>query len=120
MPRQYPYWDLKFYYWIHVNKQKSLWNIPCSYTTFVRRLRKGMNLHDAIYRPRVESQVRKKKTTTSVEANIRRREKLNDENVMILDFDEIEKLENLNPPKIKIPKPKKNLLQRFIWWIKKK
>jgi hypothetical protein len=73
-----------------------------------------MNLHDAIYRPRVESQVRKKKTTTSVEANIRRREKLNDENVMILDFDEIEKLENLNPPKIKIPKPKKNLLQRFI------
>ena len=73
-----------------------------------------MNLHDAIYRPRVESQVRDRKKEPTAEDNIRRREMLNEENVMILDFDEIEKLENIKPPKIKIPKPKKNLLQRFI------
>ncbi len=111
--RQHPYWDLKFYYGIHVNKQKALWNKPCSYTTFVWRLRKGMNLHDAIYRPRVESQVRDRKRYPTAEDNIRRREMLNDENVMILDFDEMEKLEILPPKKYNM-KPQKTLLQKFL------
>lgn len=76
-----------------------------------------MNLHDAIYSPRVEYQVRDKKLTPTIQDNIRRRQKLNDENVMILDFDEMEKLEIL--PKTKKKPKKTTLLSRFISLFKK-
>ena len=77
-----------------------------------------MTLHDAIYEPRVEHQVREMKFTPTVEDNTRRRLKLNEENVQILDFDEIEKLEKKQKPtktnKIQMPKPKPTLWDRFI------
>ena len=53
-----------------------------------------MSLHDAIYKPRAESQVRDNKKTPTIQDNIRRRQVLNEENVMILDFDEIDKIIN--------------------------
>lgn len=121
---QLPFGDKKFYYQIHVNKQKAQWLAPCSYSGFCYRLLHGMNLHDAIYYPRVEYQVRDKKLTPTIQDNIRRMQVLNDENVMILDFDEMEKLEILPPKKKKMArynmKPKKTLLQKFISYFKKK
>lgn len=119
MPRQFALWDKKFYYWIHVNKQKANWLNPCSYSGFCYRLLHGMNLHDAIYMPRVEYQVRDKKQYPTIQDSIRRRQMLNEENVMILDFDEMEKLEILPPNKENMAKynmkpKKKNLWKRFI------
>ena len=94
-----------------------------------------MNVHDAIYEPKVKCQVRKKEFKPTPEDNTRRRQLLNEQNVMILDFDEIEELEaklrekfseDVRPmfenkiPKprkqnrIQIPKPKQSLLDRFI------
>lgn len=95
-----------------------------------------MNLHDAIYEPKVKCQVRKKEFKPTPEDNTRRRQLLNEQNVMILDFDEIEELERRQqqeitvkqdikpilhhkpnpkmPNKIKMPKPKKTLWDRFI------
>lgn len=84
-----------------------------------------MSLHDAIYYPRVEYQVRHRELKPTVEDNVRRRQKLNEENVMILDFDEIDGIERKQNPlsnnpthtmpnKIKIPKPKKTWWSRFI------
>ena len=57
-----------------------------------------MNLHDAIYMPRVECQVRKKDFKPTPEDNTRRRQLLNEQNIMILDFDEIEELERKYRP----------------------
>ena len=114
MPNEIPFGDKKYYYQIHVNKQKAQWLTPCSYSGFCYRLLHGMNLHDAIYSPRVEYQVRDKKLIPTIEDNIRRRQKLNEENIQILDFDEMEKLEIL-PKRINMkPKKKTTLLSRFI------
>lgn len=119
MLNQFPYGDIKFYYGVHVNKQKANWLTPCSYNAFCYRLNHGMTLHDAIYTPRVEHQVREKNLTPTIQDNIRRRQVLNDENVMILDFDEMERLEILHPKKKPMArynmKPKKkSLWKRFI------
>ena len=118
MPRQFPQWDKKFYYWIHVNKQKAQWLTPCSYSAFCYRLLHGMNLHDAIYTPRVEYQVRDKKLTPTIQDNIRRRQKLNEENIQILDFDEIDKVlfnkRQYKMAKYNMKPKKKNLWKRFI------
>ena len=75
-----------------------------------------MNLHDAIYTPRVEHQVRDTKRTPIQDA-IRRRQINKEENIQILDLDNLRKLE-MNT--IKMPKPKKTLFQRIIGWIKRK
>ena len=91
-----------------------------------------MNVHDAIYTPAVKRNRRWEYKSTP-EDNTRRRQKLNEENVMILDFDEIDELEQKqkiepywesivdiierrkkNKNKIQIPKPKQSLLDRFI------
>ena len=53
-----------------------------------------MNLHDAIYTPVATAYHKREEYKPTVEDNARRRLKLNDENVQILDFDEIEELEN--------------------------
>lgn len=125
MPNEIPFGDKKFYYQIHVNKQKAQWLTPCWYSAFCYRLLHGMNLHDAIYTPRVEYQVRDKKLTPTIQDNIRRRQKLNDENVMILDFDEMEKLEILPPTEKEMPRyymmtPKKQTwIQKIISWFLK-
>ena len=77
-----------------------------------------MNLHDAIYMPRVEYQVRDKKQYPTIQDNIRRRQVLNDENVMILDFDEMEKYLTPNQKeemaRYNMKPKKKNLWKRFI------
>ena len=119
MTKQFPYWDIKFYYGIHVNRQKANWLTPCSLSTFTWRLWKWMSLHDAIYKPRAEHQVRHRNLTPTIQDAIRRRQVLNDENVMILDFDEMERAEILPPKKKPMArynmKPKKkNLWKRFI------
>ena len=78
-----------------------------------------MSLHDAIYKPRAEHQVRDRKKTPTIQDAIRRRQVLNEENLMILDFDEMEKLEILPPKPKKMAKynmkpKKKSLWKRFI------
>lgn len=118
MPRQFALWDKKFYYWIHVNKQKANWLNPCSYSGFCYRLLHGMNLHDAIYMPRVEYQVRDKKQYPTIQDSIRRRQMLNEENVMILDFEQIDKVlfnkRQYKMAKYNMKPKKKNLWKRFI------
>lgn len=112
------YWDMKYYYNIHVQRQKMLWNIPLTYDGFIKRVKK-MNLHDAIYAQRTRP-VRRWKSPTPIQDEIRRAEKLKEENVMVVDFKELKKLEQpLHPKKTKPManynmKPKKSLLQRFI------
>lgn len=130
MPNRLPYWDKKFYYNIHCNRQRADWNEPLSYDWFIWRLRKWMNVHDAIYTPAAKRRDRWEYKATP-EDNARRRQKLNEENVMILDFDEIDELERKQQPveitvkqevkpivrkqnRIQIPKPKQSLLDRFI------
>jgi hypothetical protein len=51
-----------------------------------------MNLHDAIYTPRVEHQVRDTKRTPIQDA-IRRRQINKEENIQILDLDHLRQLE---------------------------
>ena len=75
-----------------------------------------MNLHDAIYMPRVEYQVRYADKTPIQDA-VRRRQINKEENIQILDLDHLRKLE-MNT--IKMPKPRKTLLQKVREWIKKK
>ena len=105
----YEYWDLKFYYSIHVARQKANGNIPLKYDQFIKRLKK-MNLHDALYTPRkAEGKVWKNKTP--IQDNIRRMEKLKEQNVQIVTFEHMKKVENKVNMK---PKKKTTLLTRFI------
>lgn len=82
-----------------------------------------MNLYDAIYMPRVEYQVRDTNKTPIQDA-VRRKQINKEENIQILDFEAIEKvLFTKRTPMvntIKMPKPRKTLLQKVREWIKKK
>ena len=82
-----------------------------------------MNLHDAIYTPRAEYQVRYTDKTPIQDA-VRRRQINKEENIQILDFKYMEMVEKRNFQKktarTQIPKPKKTILQRIISWIKDK
>ena len=81
-----------------------------------------MNLHDAIYTPRVEYQVRAV-NKTPIQDLIRRRQINDEENIQILDFKCMAMIEKRNFQKkywIQIPKPRKTLLQKVREWIKKK
>lgn len=128
---EYQYWDLKYYYEIHCKRQKADGNIPLKYDQFIKRLR-FMNLHDAIYTPRAK-EVKTWESKTPVEDNIRRTQKLKEQNIQVLDFDEIDELEQKqkiepywesivdiierrkkNTNRIQIPKPKQSLLHRFL------
>jgi hypothetical protein len=73
-----------------------------------------MNLHDAIYTPRVEYQVRDTKKTPIQDA-IRRKQINKSENIQILDLDHLVEMNQ-----IKMPKPRKTLFQRIREWIKQK
>ena len=73
-----------------------------------------MNLHDAIYTPRVERQVRDANKTPIQDA-VRRRQINKEENIQILDLDHLVEMNT-----IKMPKPRKTLLQKVREWIKKK
>ena len=76
-----------------------------------------MTLHDAIYMPRVEYNVRCRKMYPTTEDNYRRRQMLNEENVQILDFEQIDKVlfkkRQYKMAKYNM-KPKKSLWKRFI------
>ena len=122
MSNRLPYWDKKFYYNIHCNRQRADWNEPLSYYWFILRLRKWMNVHDAIYTPAAKRRDRWEYKATP-EDNTRRRQKLNEENVMILDFDEIDELEQkyakkqtkqTKTEKTEEVRPKQSLLDRFL------
>lgn len=108
-------WDLKYYYQIHCQRQKAQGNTPVSYSNFVNRLKK-MNLHDAIYTPRVERQVRDT-NKTPIQDKIRRKQINKEENIQILDLDHLRKLEMKNT--IKMPKPKKKWYIRLLELFKK-
>ena len=70
-----------------------------------------MNLHDAIYMPRVEFQVKHRFYDRNlIQDAVRRRQINKEENIQILDLDHLQKLE-MN--QIKMPKPKKSLLQKL-------
>ena len=122
----FPHGDIKYYYQIHVKKQKERWLHPVAYENFYKRLRKWYTLHDAIYMPRCEYNVREY-PRQPIQDWIRRAKVLKDENVLILTFEEIEKVENkhhLTPKTIPMAKynmkPKKTLLQKFISLFQKK
>ena len=115
-------WDLKYYYQVHCNKQKAQWLYPVTYATFSKRLKK-MNLHDAIYTPRVEHQVRDRKIPTTIEDSVRRRQINKEENIQILELNELMKVEQkyakkptkqTKTEKTETIRPKQSLLDRFI------
>ena len=115
-------WDLKYYYQIHCQRQKAQGNTPVSYSNFVNRLKK-MNLHDAIYTPRVERQVRDT-NKTPIQDRIRRRQINKEENIQILDLDNLTKLEMKElktkwKNKVVFYKPKQTLRDRFLSLFKK-
>lgn len=81
-----------------------------------------MNLHDAIYTPRAK-QVKIWESKTPIEDNIRRTQRLKEQNIQILDLDELLKVEQKyaekQPKQTKTEKteeirPKQSLLDRFI------
>jgi len=77
-----------------------------------------MNLHDAIYMPRVEHQVKHRfEDKNPIQDAIRRKQINKQENIQILDLDNLMKVEKRTWTP---PKPKKTLLQKIISWIKKK
>lgn len=76
-----------------------------------------ISLHDAIYMPRAERQVRDT-NKTPIQDKIRRKQINKEENIQILDLDHLQKLEMKNT--IKMPKPRKTLLQKVREWIKQK
>lgn len=108
----YEYWDLQFYYKIHVARQKAMWENPLKYDQFIKRLKK-MTLHDAIYTPR-SIEVKPRKSKTPIQDHQRRVAKLREENVQIVTFDEMKKVETKKKNKIQMPKPKRTLWDRFI------
>ena len=111
----FPIWDIKFYYGIHINRQKMLGCTPVSYPQFYRRLRSWMTLHDAIYTPRCEYNVRNHKKHP-IQDHIRRVKTLKDENVQVIDLPPIQKpmaRYNMKPPK------KTTLRERFLSLFKK-
>ena len=74
--------DIKYYYQIHCNKQKAQGNTPVNYASFTRRLKK-MNLHDAIYMPRVEYNVKHRfENRNLIQDAIRRKQINKSENIM--------------------------------------
>lgn len=117
----FPHGDIKYYYQIHVKKQKENWLQPVCYPNFYRRLRKWYTLHDAIYMPRVEAHVREY-PRQPIQDWIRRVRTLREENVQILSFEEIDKV--LFPKQEEMArynmKPKRTLLQKFISLFQKK
>ena len=117
----YEYWDLQFYYKMHVARQKAQWEIPLAYDTFIKRLKK-MTLYEAIYRPRA-FEGKKWKSKTPIQDHQRRIAKLKEENVQFLTFEEMKKVEQKykkkDTPRYNMkPNRLKNLRFRFISFFK--
>jgi hypothetical protein len=75
-----------------------------------------MNLHDAIYYPRVEYNVKHRfENKTPIQDAVRRKQINKEQNIQILDLDDLVKMNT-----IKMPKPKKTLFQKIKSWIRKK
>lgn len=107
------YWDIKYYYGIHVARMQADDENPVSYPQFCLRLRSGFNLHDAVYTPRVESQVRHRKWTP-IQDDIRRKSVLNNNNIAVVDLDDLEQYEEEKPFTPMIPKPRQSWRRRFL------
>lgn len=112
----FQFWDIKYYYKVHCAKQRQRGRHPLSYPAFCVRLKK-MTLHDAIYTPRCEYNVRHRDRKTPIQNAIRRDQINREENIQIPDLHE---LERITPQfygwrnRIQMPKPKKSLWRRFI------
>lgn len=106
----YKYWDLQFYYKMHIVVQKSQWEIPLAYDTFIKRLKK-MTLYDAIYRPRA-FEGKKWKSKTPIQDRQRRLQKLKDENIPLVFFKDFPKARKKNRRNM-MPN-KKSLREKFI------
>ena len=85
-----------------------------------------MNLHDAIYTPRAK-QVKSWESKTPIEDNIRRTQKLKEQNIQILDLDELLKVEQkyaekqtkqTKTEKTEEIRPKQSLLNSFLSFFK--
>ena len=98
------YWDVKYYWNLHTLRMQARWENPVSYPAFANRLKK-MNLHDAIFTPRADYQVRIRKGTP-IQDSIRRRSTLKENNVPVV-YDDIVNKYNMKPQK-------RGLLKRFI------
>lgn len=116
MPK-YLYWDMKYYYQIHCARQTAMWNHPIAYETFTRRL-KRMNLHDAVYSPRTESQVRdiNKIRKNPIQDAVRRKQIEKEENVQVIH--PVRVAGHRKPNRIQMPKKKPSLRNRFISFFK--
>lgn len=108
----YNAWDIKYFRWIHKQKQLAMWREYVSYTQFRKRLQRGMTLRDAIYSPCVIHQRRMHKPKHPISDNIRRRATLMEENVHIPSLDDLVAIENLKPIQPKQAKP--TLRNRFL------
>lgn len=113
----YNAWDIKYFRWIHKQKQLAMWREYVSYTQFRRRLERGMTLRDAIYSPCALYQRRYHKSKTPIQDNIRRRATLMEENVHIPSLDDLVAIENLKP--IQPKQAKLTLRDRFISFFKR-
>lgn len=111
MKTNYPIWDIKFYWNIHINRQKAQWLEPVCYPQFYRRVCK-MSLHDAIYMPRVWYKATRK-NQTPIQDSVRRVQKLKEENIQILSLDKLSKLDK-QKPKVYPRKKKTTLLSKFL------
>ena len=91
-----------------------------SYTQFRRRLEAGMTLKEAIYTPCATSFRRVHLSKTPIQDQIRRKAKLKEENIQILDFEEMKKHEIELPPLHEHHhKPRPSLKDRFISFFKR-
>ena len=113
----YNAWDIKYFRWIHKQKQLAMWREPVSYPQFRRRLESWMTLRDAIYTPCVLYQRRTHKSKTPIQDKIRRRATLMEENVHIPSLDDLVVIENLKP--IQPKQAKLTLRDRFISFFKR-
>ena len=108
--------DILYYYQIHCIRQRALGNIPCTYEWFRKRLKK-LNLHDAIYYPRADNMARDHSLKPTIQDTVRRKTINRLENIQIIDFKHLEKVEI--PNRIQMPKPKKSLRVRFLELFKR-
>ena len=119
-------WDIKYFRWIHRQKQIAMWKDYVSYPQFRRRLESWMTLRDAIYTPCTVYQRRTRRSKTPIQDNIRRRATLREENVHIPSLDDMVAIEDkryircdkhFNPIQPKQPQP--TLRDRFISFFKR-
>lgn len=117
----YNAWDIKYFRWIHKQKQLAMWREYVSYQQFRRRLERGMTLRDAIYSPCAVYQRRHQKSKHPISDNIRRRATLREENIQIIDLDEMIAIQRAKQELLQEhpTQPKPRFRDRFISFFKR-